>query len=260
MFSTLRVSPIVLSLLIVHSLFGIGCDSKGRGEQQTSATADQQNGVQQSQASGEAPSKKSTEPPKTFDDAQTADSAPGEDALARYTADLPGNGPLIATIHTTSGAIRCELAEKQAPRTVANFVGLARGKKAWTDPQSNAAEVGTPYYDSAIFHRVIPGFMIQGGDRSGTGHGGPGYEIPDEFSPELRHDAAGVLSMANRGPNTGGSQFFIMLAAAPHLDNRHSIFGKCDNLSVVQALAHTPTDAQNRPLQPPVIESIQISR
>lgn len=259
MFSISRVSPLVLSLLIVNALSGIGCDSKSRGEQQTPATTDQQNGVQQRQADSQ-PAKKSTAAPETFDDPATAESAPTDDALARYTADIPGDGPLMATIHTTAGVIRCELAEKQAPQTVANFVGLARGKKAWTDPQSNTAQAGAPYYDSAIFHRVIPGFMIQGGDRSGTGHGGPGYEIADEFHPDLQHNAAGVLSMANRGPNTGGSQFFILLAAAPHLDNRHSVFGKCGNINVVESLAHTPTDAQNRPIQPPVIESIEISR
>ncbi len=260
MFSTSHVSQLVLSLLLVNAFFGLGCDSKTRGEQQTAAKTDQDNGIQKSPTAGEPSSKNATPAPESFDDRNTADSPPTADALSRYTADLPGDGPLIASIHTTSGVIRCELAEKLAPRTVANFVGLARGKKAWTDPQSYTAEAGTPYYDSAIFHRVIPGFMVQGGDRRGTGHGGPGYEIPDEFHPELRHNAPGVLSMANRGPNTGGSQFFIMLAAAPHLDDRHSVFGKCGNLNVVEALAHTPTDAQNRPIQPPVIESIQISR
>lgn len=255
-----RVSLIALSLLALSTAAGIACDSKSRGEQQTSARADQENGARSMQNASTKTDKASTPAPDTFDDAETAKLAPGADALARYTDDLPGDGQLVATIKTTSGTIVCELAEKQAPLTVANFVGLARGKKAWTDPQSNAVEVGTPYYDGVIFHRVIPGFMIQGGDPGGTGHGGPGYEIPDEFHPELRHDAPGVLSMANRGPNTGGSQFFITLAAAPHLDDRHSVFGKCGNIEVVQSLATVPTDALNRPLQPPAIESIQISR
>lgn len=259
MLSKTRIPLIFITFLALHSLLVIGCDSKSRGEQQTSAKNDQDTRVIQAQ-NAKPSTKTTTVVPDSFDDAKTAESAPGRDALARYTANLTGDGPLIATIHTTSGAIRCKLADKLAPMTVANFIGLASGQKAWTDSQSNSVEVGTPYYDGVIFHRVIPGFMVQGGDRSGTGHGGPGYEIPDEFHPDLRHDAAGVLSMANRGPNTGGSQFFIMLAAAPHLDNRHSIFGKCDNLAVVQALVQTPADAQNRPLQPPVIESIEISR
>lgn len=255
--STKRLSLIFLTLLLSSTVFGLACDSKNRGEQQTPAKTDQENGIEKTRS---ADKNTATPTPETFDNAQTAVSAPGVDALARYTADLPGDGPLFATIRTTSGSIRCELTEKNTPLTVANFVGLARGQKAWTDPQSNSVETGTPYYDGVIFHRVIPGFMIQGGDPSGTGHGGPGYEILDEFHPDLRHDAAGILSMANRGPNTGGSQFFITLAAAPHLDDRHTVFGKCANLDVIQALAHVPTDASNRPLQPPAIESITISR
>ncbi|MFU8807183.1 MAG: peptidylprolyl isomerase, partial [Bradymonadaceae bacterium] len=127
-------------------------------------------------------------------------------------------------------------------------------------PQTQEPVTGKPFYDGVIFLRAIPGFMIQAGDRTGTGNGGPGYEIPDEFADGLAHDGPGILSMANRGPATGGSQFFITEAAIPHADERHTIFGRCEDLDVVRSIARTPTDTTNRPIEPPVIEKVTFER
>jgi len=136
-------------------------------------------------------------------------------------------GPgLYATFHTSMGAIVCKLYEKEAPKTVANFVGLATGTKEWVHPVTRAKKKGEPLYSSTIFHRVIPDFMIQGGDPSGDGTGNPGYTFEDEIAPNLTFDRPGRLAMANRGPNTNGSQFFITEVATPHLNGKHTIFGQ----------------------------------
>lgn len=148
-----------------------------------------------------------------------------------------------ATFETTEGTFVVELHGDRAPRTVGNFVELAR----------------QGFYDGLIFHRVIEDFMIQGGDPDGTGTGGPGYTIDDEFHPELRHDAPGVLSMANAGPDTGGSQFFITLAATPWLDDRHSVFGRVvRGMDVVEAIGGVDTDAGDRPVEEVRMETVSI--
>ncbi|MFB6104794.1 MAG: peptidylprolyl isomerase [Halobacteriaceae archaeon] len=155
---------------------------------------------------------------------------------------------LTGTLHTSEGDIDVELFDERAPRTVANFVGLATGERAWDDPETGDRIEGQPLYDDVIFHRVIEGFMVQGGDPTGTGRGGPGYEFDDEFHEELTHDGPGVLSMANAGPNTNGSQFFITLAAQPHLDGRHPVFGEVTaGMDVVEAIGSVPTDEDDRP-------------
>jgi len=147
-------------------------------------------------------------------------------AMADQTGIPQGNGDLYATFQTSEGDIVVKLFEKEAPKTVANFVGLATGKKEWRDPRSGQTKSETPLYDGTVFHRVIPQFMIQGGDPLGTGTGDPGYRFEDEFQGGKRFDRPGLLAMANAGPNTNGSQFFITEVATPHLNNRHTIFGE----------------------------------
>jgi peptidyl-prolyl cis-trans isomerase A (cyclophilin A) len=168
--------------------------------------------------------------------------------------------PVHATFRTSEGSFRVQLLEDKAPATVANFVGLAEGTKEWTDPVSRQ-RVKRPFYNGLTFHRVIDGFMIQGGCPLGSGTGGPGYQFADEFGPGLRHDQAGVLSMANAGANTNGSQFFITLAATPWLDNRHAIFGRVvEGMDVVERIGKLPTDRNDRPATAVVIESLTIER
>jgi peptidyl-prolyl cis-trans isomerase A (cyclophilin A) len=168
---------------------------------------------------------------------------------------------LRAHFTTSEGDFTVRLFEEEAPKTVANFVGLAEGTKEWTDPRTGR-KASQPYYDGSIFHRVIDGFMIQGGDPLGTGTGGPGYKFADEFSPKARHARTGIVSMANAGPNTNGGQFFITLAATPWLDDRHSVFGEVvDGIEVVQKIGKTPTSKPgDRPLKAITIQSVKISR
>jgi len=167
----------------------------------------------------------------------------------------------LAHFDTSLGKFTAELYADKTPKTVANFVGLADGSKEWTHPGTKDKKKGVPYYDGIIFHRVIEGFMIQGGDPLGKGFGGPGYNFEDEFHPSLRHDALGILSMANAGPNTNGSQFFITLGPTPHLDRRHSVFGKViDGLDVVKAIGQAKTDGQDKPLTPIVMNKVTIEQ
>jgi peptidyl-prolyl cis-trans isomerase A (cyclophilin A) len=174
--------------------------------------------------------------------------------------NVPGQGDLYARLVTNQGAIVVKLEEQRVPNTVKNFVGLATGAMEWTDPRSGQA-VRRPYYDGLIFHRVIPGFMIQGGCPLGQGNGGPGYKFDDEFHPELRHTRAGTLSMANAGPGTNGSQFFITDGATPHLDNRHSVFGYVTaGQDVVGRIANAPRDRRDRPNNEVKIEKVEIFR
>jgi peptidyl-prolyl cis-trans isomerase A (cyclophilin A) len=167
-----------------------------------------------------------------------------------------------ATIATNHGDIRINLFPDQAPKTVRNFTGLAEGTQEWTDPKVQAKSTA-PLYDRTIFHRIIPGFMIQGGDPLGTGTGGPGYRFDDEPHPELTFDKPYLLAMANAGPNTNGSQFFITVAPTTWLNFKHTIFGEVadqESRDVVDAIAAVETGAQDRPTQDVVIESISISR
>jgi peptidyl-prolyl cis-trans isomerase A (cyclophilin A) len=167
---------------------------------------------------------------------------------------------LYAKFVTSEGNFTIRLHDQEAPKTVANFVGLAEGTKEWMDPRTNQ-KVQKPYYDGVIFHRVIAGFMIQGGDPLGQGIGGPGYTFGDEFHPKLRHNKPGILSMANRGPDTNGGQFFITLAPTPHLDDRHSVFGEVvEGMDVVNNIGSTKTSARDRPVKDIVIQKITIER
>jgi len=165
-----------------------------------------------------------------------------------------------ALFDTSEGSFTVKLFDKEAPNTVANFVGLAEGTREWTDPSTGQKGTGA-FYNGVTFHRVIDGFMIQGGDRLGTGTGGPGYKFGDEFHPTLRHSKPGILSMANAGPNTNGSQFFITLGPTPHLDNRHSVFGEVtEGMDVVKRIGSGPTGRQDRPVKPVVINQVSIKR
>ena len=164
-----------------------------------------------------------------------------------------------ATLHTNHGDITVELFEERAPNTVGNFIGLATGSKEWTDPETGDTVTNEPLYDDVLFHRVIDDFMIQGGDPTGTGRGGPGYEFDDEFHDELTHDSAGILSMANSGPNTNGSQFFITLDATPHLDGKHSVFGEVtDGMDVIEEIGSVPTGRNDKPREDVVLESVDV--
>jgi len=167
----------------------------------------------------------------------------------------------LAHFTTSEGNFTARLFETETPNTVANFVGLAEGTKDWTDPKTRNSEK-KPLYNGTIFHRVIDQFMIQGGDPLGNGTGGPGYKFADEFHPKLRHDKPGILSMANAGANTNGSQFFITLVPTPWLDNKHSIFGEIVNgMDVVKKIGSTATSKPgDRPLKPITIESVTIER
>jgi cyclophilin family peptidyl-prolyl cis-trans isomerase len=178
---------------------------------------------------------------------------------------------LTATLHTSEGDIEIELYDERVPTTVGNVVGLAEHDPAadaepapdtttWADPETGEIR-GDSLYAGTEFHRVIEGFMIQGGDPTGTGRGGPGYEFHDEFHDDLRHDGPGVVSMANSGPNTNGSQFFITLDAQPHLDGRHAVFGEVmEGMDVVEAIGSVETDANDKPLEDVLLESVEIHR
>ena len=165
-----------------------------------------------------------------------------------------------AVFTTSEGNFTVRLFEKDAPKTVANFIGLAEGTKEWTDPRTSE-KVKKPYYNGLTFHRVIAGFMIQGGDPLGTGTGGPGYKFADEFSPKLRHSKAGILSMANAGPNTNGGQFFITLGPTAHLDNKHSVFGEVsEGMDVVEKIGNTKTTKPGDKPVKPITMSVKIVR
>ena len=184
--------------------------------------------------------------------------------LFSKSADIPTNIPTFeadadvqATFHTSMGEFQCTLFAQQCPVTVGNFVGLATGEVAWTNPEGEPAS--GPLYSETVFHRIIKNFMIQGGDPRGNGTGGPGYQFKDEIVPELRHSKPGILSMANAGPNTNGSQFFITEVATPWLDGKHTVFGEVTKgIDTVLAICNAPTGPQDRPVNPIVLKKVEI--
>lgn len=190
-------------------------------------------------------------------DVAKGDPIAGKFTLADATAGLPTKGKLSASLKTTQGTLECELYEDKAPVTVANFVGLARGLRPFLDPSK--AWVKRPAYDGTTFHRVIKGFMIQGGDPEGTGRGEPGYVIPDEIWPGATHNERGLLCMANRGPNTNGMQFFIMDGSATHLDRSYTIFGKCSPEAVIEKIANSTVQG-DRAVHAVKIEKVSVAR
>ena len=212
-------------------------------------------GVAAAQTSSTAPKATTAKPATSSTSGKTA----AKPATAPAAAPV-AKQPIQATIQTTAGDINCVLFPDKAPITVDNFVGLATGTKDWKNSSSGATMHNRPLYDGTIFHRVIPGFMIQGGDPLGNGTGDPGYKFKDEFS-DLRFDQPGRLAMANSGPNTNGSQFFITDSPQPHLDSpgHYTIFGQCENLDVVKQIARAATDPRNdRPFNPAKITHIKI--
>lgn len=174
--------------------------------------------------------------------------------------NIPGTGKLYVRFETSMGDMVAELYEDLVPNTVKNFVGLATGQIEFVNELTGDVEQ-RPFYDGIIFHRVIPEFMIQCGCPRGTGTGGPGYKFRDEFHPKLRHNSAGILSMANAGPNTNGSQFFITEVPTPHLDNRHSVFGKViEGVDLIKKIARVRRDFRDKPLEPVVLEHVTVYR
>jgi peptidyl-prolyl cis-trans isomerase A (cyclophilin A) len=188
-------------------------------------------------------------PAQDLPDSPSADAAP----------TVEPTGP-TAVLDTSMGRIICRLFDKQAPQTVANFVGLANGTKDWTDPATREKEHGKPLYDGTTFHRVIPGFMAQGGDPLGSGLGDPGYYIQDEIDPSLMFNVPGRLAMANSGPNTDGSQFFVTEEIMPDLNGHYTIFGQCDpsSILVVKTITRVERDAHDKPLSPVVLKKVTI--
>jgi peptidyl-prolyl cis-trans isomerase A (cyclophilin A) len=193
--------------------------------------------------------------------AEDDDPAKGKFTLAEATKGLKGSptAPLMATIETSMGTFNCELYDKKSPITVANFVGLARGTRPWKDPKTNAW-VKKPLYDGLIFHRVIPSFMIQGGDPLGVGRGNPGYKFVNESDPSLTFDKPGLLAMANAGRDTNGSQFFITETPQPALNGGYTIFGLCDNTALVGTIARVEKAPGDKPIKDVVMKKVTISR
>jgi len=197
--------------------------------------------------------------------AQTGTTPAKKPAAAKPAATKPATaapattaGPVQAIFETTLGNITCTLFPDKAPITVDNFIGLATGKKDWKNPSSGATMHNKPLYDGTVFHRVIPNFMIQGGDPLGNGTGSPGFTFRDEQS-DLTFDQPGRLAMANSGPNTNGSQFFITEVATPHLNGHYNLFGQCDNIELVKQIARLSTDPRNdRPFNPPKLTHVKI--
>ena len=197
-------------------------------------------------------------PPQT-PPAQTPPAELPDSPVSQAPPVVEPTGPTVV-LDTTMGRITCKFFDKEAPLTVANFIGLAQGTKPWTDPTTHKKMKAKPFYDGTTFHRVIPEFMIQGGDPTGTGTGDPGYMFADEFDPNLNFDVPGRMAMANSGPGTNGSQFFITEVPTTHLNQKHTIFGQCDqpSLSVVSAIARVQRDPDDKPVQPVVLNKVTI--
>lgn len=190
----------------------------------------------------------------------TAATPPAPEAEKKKGEETLENMRVYAVIETNLGTIKAELFPDKAPKTVANFVELAEGKKWWTHPLTGRKSKSR-FYDGLLFHRVIPHFMIQGGDPLGTGHGNPGYQFEDEIAPDLKFNKPGVVAMANAGPNTNGSQFFITVAPTPHLNGKHTIFGQVvEGMDVANKISRVPRDANDKPIKPVIMRKVTIER
>lgn len=236
----------LFSLAVCGPLFAIPQNNTPESQPQQPSTS------QTSDATA-APSSQQTTPPAT-------DSLPDDPATtAHIEAPIAPDGP-TAVFDTSMGRMTCGLYAKEAPIAFENFVGLATGTKEFTDPVTHKKVKGKAFYNGTTFHRVIPGFMIQGGDPTGTGMGDPGYFFNDEIDPRLTFNVAGRLAMANSGPNTNGSQFFITVSPQPSLDQHYTIFGQCDPASVLvaESITQVPRDSQDKPLEPVYLNRVTI--
>jgi len=258
--------PVAASVLLV--LLASGCEksppepSPDPNRTRAPASIESESAVGQQTKVKETPrpleKKKISAKPVAEVKASPDDPVKGKWALADATKGLPAGKQLVATIETDLGSLECKLFDDKAPITVANFVGLARGLRPWKTPEGKWEK--KPAYDGTIFHRIIKGFMIQGGDAKKDGTGEAGYVIPDEVWEDANHDRAGLLCMANRGPNTNSAQFFITDDAAPHLDSGYTIFGECGPVERVHTLAGVATESGDRPKTPPVIKKVTVTR
>jgi peptidyl-prolyl cis-trans isomerase A (cyclophilin A) len=247
------VSNIALSGLSLLLAATAGCEHKSKSDEKKVVPPAPVNGDKGGNQPTAPPPGAATVPSGGADEVRPPTAAD----LAVYLKDIPGTGPLMAKIETSKGVLNCELYGDKTPMTVANFVGLATGKKPYT--RNGQTVVGKPYYDGLTFHRVIPGFMIQGGDPDGRGSGGPGYQFAQEIVPSITHEP-GVLSMANAGPNTNGSQFFVMEAANDSLNGGYNAFGKCKEVDIVKTITGVPRGANDRPNEPVIMTKVTISR
>jgi len=260
----LRFTLNALGCVILLSL-SAACQRKSEPATPTEETLKkEQPKSEEADTSSTEPKPQPTEPEqaKLVREPTSPDPEKSDFTLKEATEGLPKKGKLVADIETSMGTIHCTFEEKKAPQTVANFVGLARGLRPFWHAKE-AVWVKRPAYDGTSFHRVIPQFMIQGGDYLGDGTGGVGYVIPDEIDPGLKHDKPGLLCMANRGPNTNGGQFFITHAAAPHLDGGYTIFGQCTPFEVIDAIAKVDqlgAAGNNQPVKKVEIKKVAISR
>jgi peptidyl-prolyl cis-trans isomerase A (cyclophilin A) len=229
----------------------------GDGDTAGKAAAQQQQ-TQQQRPPPPRPQKRkvSAKPTATVTPAKD-DPLAGKWSLEDATKGLPAGKQLVATIETSLGSLECKLFDDKAPNTVANFIGLARGTRPWKTPEGKWEK--KPAYDGTNFHRIVKGFMIQGGDAAKNGTGGPGYVIPDEIWEDANHDRPGLLCMANRGPNTNGQQFFITDDAAAHLDGGYTILGECGPVEMVHKLASVEVQGE-RPVTAPEIKKITVTR
>jgi peptidyl-prolyl cis-trans isomerase A (cyclophilin A) len=232
-----------LLLSAVASLFAVGALA-----QQPATSPDQ--------SATKTPDKTASQPAN-----QSTDQSLPESPDAQAHPSPQPTGP-TAVFDTSMGRMTCKLFSKEAPQTVSNFIGLAQGTKDWTNPATHQKMHGKPLYNGTTFHRVIPGFMVQGGDPMGNGEGDPGYYVPDEFDPNLNFDVPGRLAMANSGPNTDGSQFFITEAPYDSGDQHYTIFGQCDahSVIVVQSIARVERDNHDKPLDPVILKKVTIVR
>jgi peptidyl-prolyl cis-trans isomerase A (cyclophilin A) len=262
---------IVLAAALSLLAFAGGCKKKGGGEEVPPDRIIQPEEMVGLKGGGEkkppAPDFEEIFKPPACPDPSSADPLGGAFTIEKALEGLAGKGNPVATIKTSMGTLTCELFADKAPATVANFVGLARGVRPWWNPRT-CQWVTKPFFDGLVFHRVIPGFMIQGGDPLGNGTGSPGYRFADELDPSLRHDKPGILSMANAGKDTNGSQFFILDkwsdADGPpaRLDGKHAVFGLCAPPEIVFKIARVPQTGapHNRPLENVVIQGVTVTR